>query len=575
MSDLVLGVTVGGAAQAVSDLQRVGQATTQTAGASRAAADQTAAFGSSAREVAQHVQGMAGQVAALASRLGGGAVGQAAGLVGSLAGVVTQSIQMGAAMGPGGAVVGALTGLVPLAMAAADAAMDLARGHNRAAEAADRQAVAERSLATAVQRAQQARADARESADVTEGVFGTDTSDADLQRLSEEQRQHLTAAQSTLARIQENGGASSRLEQMMVARVESQIQTWTDALHNVEGEIQRRSEESATGSSLGGVVTPITPPTDNGHRARAPVDTLGGVRDQIASGLASDLAEAHGQFTEDADARAAAYEGELAALDALEEKRESDRRSIVETKDTQLAAITETKSAQQELLSVAEEAADSFQNGFVGSVDAVIDSYRRWQSAAKRAGTEVQQSSQLMARGMTAAGNQIVSTIGRDMQGALQSSVAAWLDGSKTFVEAAEAMAKGVLKSLVTEAIVQGVVELARGIADIAGQRYDSGALHFAAAAAWAAVGVVAGGVGAAVGAFGGGGDAKGNSASTRDTANASREREAQGGGNVTLYVYPGGYITKKDVTAGMIDALNEGARSGMQLDPRIVRRTA
>lgn len=113
---------------------------------------------------------------------------------------------------------------------------------------------------------------------------------------------------------------------------------------------------------------------------------------------------------------------------------------------------------------------------------------------------------------------------------AMQSSVDAMLDGSRSIGEAMQDMVKQIAKSLASEAIVQGLKQTALGISALAvGSPTAVG--HFAAAGKWAAVGVAAGVVGAASGAFGGGGGGggAGPAAATGGPALTAGAREGAG----------------------------------------------
>ena len=116
------------------------------------------------------------------------------------------------------------------------------------------------------------------------------------------------------------------------------------------------------------------------------------------------------------------------------------------------------------------------------------------------------------------------------LEGALSSSVNAWLDGSKSMGQAALDMVKNVAMALASEAIVQGLKQTALGLSALAvGSPTAVG--HFAAAGKWAAVGVAAGVVGAASGAFGGGGGGGGGApaAATGGPALTAGAREGAG----------------------------------------------
>ena len=115
------------------------------------------------------------------------------------------------------------------------------------------------------------------------------------------------------------------------------------------------------------------------------------------------------------------------------------------------------------------------------------------------------------------------------IQTAMQSSVDAMLDGSRSIGEAMQDMVKAIAKSLASEAIIQGLKQTALGISALA-VGSPSAVGHFAAAGKWAAVGVAAGIVGAASGAFGGGGGGGGApAAATGGPALTAGAREGAG----------------------------------------------
>ena len=251
---------------------------------------------------------------------------------------------------------------------------------------------------------------------------------------------------------------------------------------------------------------------------------------------------------------------------ALATEREAHDASITETREAEAEKTALMRAADEERMSDRRDAMaelEDFTRGEVGSLQSVIDAYRELQLTAKGTGVEVRNTGLLMSRSMTATGNTILDSVGNKMTGAFQEAVGAWLDGSKSFVEAAEGMAKGVIKALVMEGIVQAVVEGARSIASFASQDYAGGVAHAGAAAAWAAVAVVAGGVGAATGAFGGGGGAKTEGASQRDMASADRERQ-RGGEPGTMVVNV--YADNLPVTQGDLDrVMTQMVRRGIE----------
>jgi hypothetical protein len=541
-SDLALGVSVGGVPEAERALQRVGQATTQTATTTRAAEQASGNFGNTAQNVAQRVQGMASQVAALSGRLGGGGIGQAAGLVASLAGVTTNALAMGATMGPAGIVVGAISGLMPLLADWVGSNEHVGRStidltdtqHNfqiqlgHSADAVDALVEANRRLAT--QEAERSRID--------QGLGSVD--------------QQFAAANLAGARV---GALRAQDAALRQERARMDETDWRNAERLHEIDVQRAA-----------LATQI-------RDAHAESQRLG----QLAIQAESDELEIQNDLV--TTAMDAANEAAHAA-DAAERHSHAARATAEHTRQTAISAA-QAAASEQSFIAEMMRAAHTDSLPGLGFGDAASDATiaqlatlgQRTDHAASatRSLISAQRDLASQARPTNAALASVASTVGGTFQSAFQGAVNAWLDGSKSFVQAAEAMAKGVIKALVSEAIVQGVVELARGIADIASYHYDSGAEHFAAAAAWAGVGAAAGAAGAAIGAFGGAGASTGAGATTRDTASASREsqNQAANGSQYTFYVYPGNVITRADQAAAIQDVLDHGVRNG------IIRRAA
>ena len=190
----------------------------------------------------------------------------------------------------------------------------------------------------------------------------------------------------------------------------------------------------------------------------------------------------------------------------------------------------------QQLSSDAESAAQQFRDAWVGGVDDVVSAWGRANRAASLAGEEQQSASDLMIQSARAAGDEIVSALGEDATEALQSSVAAWLDGSKSFGQAAKEMAMSVIQALVAESIVQAAVNTAKGVAALASVvTAPTAPGFFAAAATWAGVGVVAGTVGLATGAVGKPASGGGGAGSSRRPEPRMSSGDEGGGGKTII----------------------------------------
>jgi hypothetical protein len=323
----------------------------------------------------------------------------------------------------------------------------------------------------------------------------------------------------------------------------------------LEEEVSRGRERRGGGGSRGGdraldqmrsVFADAFPTDDERERARY----------QRGFATADEIVGASGDASDTIADLSAGFDEQLDALHELDEKT----REFAET--------------QRELGDAAREASTAFSEGWTDSIDGVVGAWQEANVALRRASQQTISIGALVERSLVAAGNSIADTIGGTMKGAFEDALGAWLDGSVDFVKAAEEMAKGVIKALVIESIVQAVTETARAIADLASYRYDSAAAHFAAAAAWAAVGVVAGGIGAGIGAFGGGdkGSEEGKASGGRDLASRSTA-EDRGPQTTIINVYPGQVLsTARDIQGAVYDAINMGARDGMRIDGRATR---
>lgn len=180
--------------------------------------------------------------------------------------------------------------------------------------------------------------------------------------------------------------------------------------------------------------------------------------------------------------------------------------------------------AFDELQNSAKEASETFRDSWNESVDDVIQAFERANEAAKAAGRTQIAQGRLMEQAARSVGNQALQSIGEDVSRAFAASIAAAITGAESFEKVLGKMVQGILNSLLQEAIVQAVREVALGISDVASYKYDSAAAHFAAAGAWGAVAAAAGvGLGAVSAASGGGG---GSSPSASATASPSNNDE-------------------------------------------------
>ena len=595
MATVNLGVGDTGALQAAiqQTARAIQQITREQASATAATRAQTTAtaaatggfqnFSQGATQAVQRIQGVANGIQSLVGHLGGR--DRTAGLIGAVAGTTAQFASLGSLFGPIGTVIGGVAGAVGGLVAA----------FRESTTAATDTAEAERDLRTELERNTERYADyetAIRSANAARAAealveFGLATPEAYAAReqdlidqiavrsrvvtgigvaIDEYEREmaalvatgettnaaglSLDEMSDTVARL----GRESRDAQSDAMALDTQLQSLRTTAANAAQEVQEVLLEDLTGGG-------DTPPTRRGGGRARPEAAPERATNSIDAMNTRDDA----RVTRDLEAFDAERE-RIAGIAAMEAEvdarmREADREEVAALAakaDAQKAAAEEILASQREV----SDALAEFSRGDVGSLESVIDAYHDLQNSAKRTGVEINRTGLLMSRGMTATGNQIADTIGSQMTGAFNEALGAWMDGSKTFVEAAEGMAKGVIKALTQEAIVQAVTEIARSIASFASQDYAGGIAHAGAAAAWAAVGIAAGAVGAATGAFGGGG-AKDAGTSTKDMANADRERQRGGElGTTVINVY----ADNLPVTQGDLDRVMTGmVRRGIE----------
>ncbi len=234
---------------------------------------------------------------------------------------------------------------------------------------------------------------------------------------------------------------------------------------------------------------------------------------------------------------------------AIEEQSAENRRALLE-RDRELV-----------------RARDDVMRGFYESERAGLASVLDAATATNRALTDLHlqtlDSGRVWASGMAAIGNEVATSIGSNLQSAFSSSLGAFLDGSKSFGEAALDMVRGVTRALTQEGIVQAIVETARGLAALAttwGTPNPAALLHFASAGVWAAVAGGAGLVGAATGAFGGGGRAA--SAGAGGGARPAMAQPQQNPSNVTVNILtPNAVLTEAERGQMVAQSIREARR--------------
>lgn len=556
--------------------KRTQQSNQEAQRSSQASAQSLQQLSASAISMGARMAGVMSAVSALSNAMGNRGVGGAAGLAAQALQSSVQMAALGATFGPHGALVGGIVGAAIPAISSFVESMhstsaatttfesDAARiesSANRIAAAYDRANMSVHDFVESMSN------DAINTRQRAAGETITQNTDSlvllqDQLRVTEERINQLSASRvgirsdaSNLDRLQ---AISAEIEQLEGSRTAFAAAIADYAAQNEALQQVINDDESLRSGT--GTPPPTRPPRGGGGRRAA--GGSGGNENPDAHLF--DLIGSYGQQ----DSLMSGLTGAQELADRLLAIDEAKKSALLDREREHQQAIIDLRREQQTAL---EDADKSYQDRNERSISAIIENFKRLQNAQRTAGASIISTSRLMERSLRATADSIGDSIGNKMTSAFETSLGAWLDGSKSFVEAAEGMAKGVIKALTMEAIVQAVVETARGVASIASYDFPGAAAHFGAAAAWGVVGGVAGGIGAATGAFGGAG-AKGGAKDTIDSRDMAAKNTSQSQGNTILMnVYPGGYITARDVQAGIIDALNVAARQGMRVDGRLV----
>lgn len=603
-NDLEFGVRVNGVASAISDVGRVTSANEQAGRAARTAGTTSAASANAARSA---FAGLGASATAAGQRVGqmGTAVGQMTSAfttltptLGRTGSVISQlGGTMGAltgAMGPMGLALGAVTAAASAAgaaFAAQDAAMESSRTHAHALT---------RSLQELINVQREQREGAATNARLNAGG-GTADEQLAFQQQSQNRVNLITRALSgdagALAELRGSGQlASTRTSLTLTERLttgrlgQGESGEGAGETRQLETMLQSALRDNARRIELIGVAAEGLGEQAADLNARTDARIAAGASGGTRRGGGGGRGRASASSGEDAFTRemtaltrelAAAEAERAAALDLQKTKARETAdaeyeaaQQAMELERQHTEALAESTrqriELQRSLAEAAGEASGTFRDSWRGGIDDVIAAWDNANKALRESGQQQLSTAALLEEGMHSTANSIADAVGGTLVGAFQTAVDAWLDGSLTFVEAAEAMVKGVLKSLVSEAIVQGVVELARAVASAASYDMPGAALHLGAAAAWAAVGAAAGAVGAGIGAFGGGAS-KGGASAGAALPQATAQDSQRPAGNTVINVYPGGFVTRGEVVAGVYEAINEGGRMGMQLEPSVV----
>ena len=151
------------------------------------------------------------------------------------------------------------------------------------------------------------------------------------------------------------------------------------------------------------------------------------------------------------------------------------------------------------------------------------------------------------------------------------------ISGQESVGEGVLNMVSEVVMAIGQEAIVKAAMEFAEGVAAAAGVLTAPLAPgHFAAAAAFGAVGVAALGAGAIMGAARGSGGASTAAAAPALPPPTQQDAAAsEGGRNITI-IYGAGILgSPRDLARHIRDTLDEGEQAGVRLSSRVVERAA
>lgn len=448
--------------------ERLTEALTRLAGETEAVGERAAAAAPSQQRLAQVVNDFsqraaaaAGQVQALAAQFGQSDVAGAAGLIGRTMQSAAAFGQLGAMLGPQGALVGSIVG-------AALPALESLIGRHRDAEQAARDHAAEITNLARTMRTE--LAEQRQAADVAAGVFGSDTSAADLVRLADERRvaaqmarresEELARRAATERAMQERQGAvhETELQRRAQAAAERVAQLEREEA-NIQREIERRSQPQESGIVVPGAdrealgldrVEPTRRGTPIGTTQEKDKAARVAAREQDEyNRMLAETAELYARAAEEARAVA---DAELAIENAAEERWEREQEIIEERKDAEADELDRVRERNEAMKDLYREQIESYQE-----VTGVV-------------------------------------------VGGITDTLVAIISGQKSAEDAFRGLLASFLGYISEKAGLKAAEEAAEAIGAYARYDFGSGAQHTAAALAWGGLAIAAG-VGAAVAA--------------------------------------------------------------------------
>lgn len=324
---------------------------------------------------------------------------------------------------------------------------------------------------------------------------------------------------------------------------------------------------------------PATPAAanDNARPRRATIEDLMGRAFERSGSAAGQPAPFAGEM--DAEQLAAVAEKEIATRQTLAE--ETNRVSPLDALRARARAgrgdaRTASEAALADLRDPAVQAEAAQQRALESQVErerAQTEERLRVQESFTEQWERLHRRQASATTAMVDVANGAITTFGQ----ALGKHINLVMSGQESIGEGALAMMGEVVTAIGQEAIVKSAMELAEGIAAAAGVLTAPLAPgHFAASAAFAAVGVAALGAGALVSAArGGGGGASTPATPTLPPPTQQDAAAAAGGRNITI-VYGSGILgSPRDLARHVRDVLEEGEQAGVRLPARVVERAA
>lgn len=467
-------------------------ATDEAARAQQTAATQSVAF-------MQRVAGVANAIQSLTSRLG--SHDSTSGLIGSIAATTSQFAALGASLGPAGVAGGAVAGFIV-------SITELASAHTAAAQAARAHAEAEAQLANSI-------SSGLDTAIRTGGDLSTadphDLAVAYQARLNlmaqqREQLESLTHESTIQALARRTGGLSDDRRDALVARLQEQIETEQREISRISDAMHGGQADS---SGLGSI-------SQGGGQVLGRFDDREGSRAVELQQERTDAEDAARERRQQREAEEAQYYQELdqAAAEARARAAEADRiagEQYQHILDEQNKALQDQQDLLHQRMELQEKAAREEEQ----ERQRALRSLDRYMQAQERATAEHERQTQERMQQEGGATQAIITN--------MTSVFSLMAQGQADAAQAGELLLAGFLQYISQRATVEALAQVAQAL----GSYPDMGgmALHFAAAAGWAAVAVASGVGGAALQS-----DAQ-SKAQAAQAQQSSKPAEPSGGG--------------------------------------------